>query len=87
MKTLHHSLYLLTLLCTALLFSGCDDDDNLFFTQEEVVEGDIATGRQLPLTGNAINIYTTETDVVNVQNAHGNLVAAARRLCLFAGTR
>lgn len=77
MKTLHHSLYLLTLLCTALLFSGCDDDENLFFTQDEVVESDIVTGRQLPLTGNAINIYTTETDVVNVQNAHGNLVAAS----------
>lgn len=77
MKTLHHSFCLLTLLCTALLFSACGDDENLFFTQQEVVEGDIVTGRQLPLAGNMLNIYTTETDVVNVQNAHGNLVAAS----------
>lgn len=63
-------------LCVAFAFVSCsNDEDGIRFTKDEIVEGDILTGKQVPLVGNTLQVYTTEQGSVNVQGAKGNIHA------------
>lgn len=69
--------YYLMMLC-ALTMMGCSDDDNgMYFTKDEVVEGDILTGKQTGIKENTVDVYTTEQTSVNVQGASGNISAVS----------
>src|SRR3712207_1029931 len=68
-------LFLVLLAVVGQLSVGCGDDDELRFTRDEIVEGDIQTGRQVALEANTLNVYTTEEGSVNVQGASGTVSA------------
>src|SRR3712207_3101447 len=68
-------LFLVLLAVVGQLSAGCGDDDELRFTRDEIVEGDIQTGRQVALEANTLNVYTTEEGSVNVQGASGTVSA------------
>ena len=51
---------LLLFICCTLTFVACDDEDGIYFTQDEIIQGDILTGKQIGLENNTLNIYTTE---------------------------
>lgn len=64
---------LLALVC----FSGCSDsDEGIYFTQDEVVQGDILTGKQVNI-GNSLTVYTGMGNEVYVQGGSGNLSAVS----------
>lgn len=70
----------LTLVLFALFaFTACsNEDEDIHFTKNEVVEGDILTGNQVSIPGNTISVYTTMSDAVNVQNANGVISAVSK---------
>lgn len=53
---------------------ACSEDD-IYFTQDEVIEGYILTGRQVRSEDNTLVIYTGMSDMVNVQGAKGAFTA------------
>lgn len=62
----------------ALTMVGCSDDDKgIYFTEDEVVQGDILTGKQVGIKDNTLNVYTTEQNSVNVQGASGKISATS----------
>ena len=68
---------LLLFICCTLTFAACDDEDGIYFTQDEVIQGDILTGKQIGLKNNTLNIYTTEGGGVNVQGSKGAISATS----------
>lgn len=62
------------LLC--LLSAVACNDDNIYFTQDETI-GDIITGKQNPLEGNTLVLYTGSGSTVNVQGAKGEIHATS----------
>lgn len=52
--------------------AACGEDD-IYFTQDELVEGDILTGKQVRLEDNTLVVYTGMSDLVNVRGAKGVL--------------
>lgn len=68
---------LLLFICYTLTFAACDDEDGIYFTQDEVIQGDILTGKQIGLKNNTLNIYTTEGGGVNVQGSKGAISATS----------
>ena len=55
-----------------LLFTtACNDDDNIYFTQDEII-GDINSGKQIALENNTLVVYTNNIGTsVNVQEQKG----------------
>ncbi len=76
MKQINY-LILVWLAVMGLLMVSCGDDEGLRFTKDEVVGGDVLTGRQIPLAHNELNVYTTEEGSVNVQGASGTVSAVS----------
>lgn len=74
MKQINY-LILVLLAVMGLLMVSCGDDEGLRFTKDEIVGGDVLTGRQIPLAHNTLNVYTTEEGSVNVQGASGTVSA------------
>ena len=68
---------LLLFICCTLTFAAYDDEDGIYFTQDEVIQGDILTGKQIGLKNNTLNIYTTEGGGVNVQGSKGAISATS----------
>ncbi len=70
--------YYLWMMFCALTMVGCSDDDNgIYFTKDEIVEGDIRTGKQEGIKDNTVDVYTTEQTSVNVRGASGKISAVA----------
>lgn len=61
-----------------LLFTtACNDDDNIYFTQDEII-GDINSGKQIALENNTLVVYTNNMATsVNVQGAKGKIHATS----------
>ncbi|EEC95449.1 hypothetical protein PRABACTJOHN_03175, partial [Parabacteroides johnsonii DSM 18315] len=61
-----------------LLFTtACNDDDNIYFTQDEII-GDINSGKQIALENNTLVVYTNNIGTsVNVQGAKGKIHATS----------
>lgn len=60
-------------------FIACSEDDDIIrFTENEVVQGDILTGKQVPIPDNTVNVYATMSYTINVQNAKGGIVAVSQ---------
>jgi hypothetical protein len=79
MKDLKSIIELTLVLFASFAFTACSDEDkDIHFTKNEVVQGDILTGKQVSIPGNTINVYTTMSDVVNVQNASGVISAVSK---------
>ena len=68
---------LLLFICCTLTFVACDDEDEIYFTQDEIIQGDILTGKQIGLENNTLNIYTTEGGGVNIQGSKGAISATS----------
>ena len=64
MKT--KALWGLWLLLFTLGAVACSDD-GIYFTQDEIVEGDIMTGKQVRLVDNTLVVYTGMSGSVNIQ--------------------
>lgn len=64
------------LLISLLSMVACSDD-GIYFTQDEIVQGDIITGKQIELKGNVLVVYTEEAGSVNVQGAKGQIHAVS----------
>lgn len=56
--------------CTIGL-TACDDE-GIHFTQDEIIEGDIRTGKQVPLADNTLTVYTSMSGGVNIQGGKGD---------------
>ncbi len=70
--------YLMAIVFVALLMMGCSDDEKgMYFTKDEIVQGDINTGKQVGIKDNTIDVYTTEQGYVNVQGAVGKISATS----------
>lgn len=54
--------------------AACSEDD-IIFTQDEVIEGDVLTRRQVRSEDNTLVIYTGMSDMVNVQGIKGAFTA------------
>ncbi|MCD7926016.1 MAG: Ig-like domain-containing protein [Bacteroides sp.] len=72
MKT--KALWGLWLLLFTLGAVACSDDD-IYFTQDEIVEGDIMTGKQVRLVDNTLVVYTGMSGSVNIQGGKGDCTA------------
>lgn len=72
------TIYYLVMLLFALTMMGCSDDDKgIYFTKDEVVQGDILTGKQVGIKDNTLHVYTTEQNSLNVQGASGKISATS----------
>lgn len=79
MKNLKSIIGLTLVFFASFGFTACSDEDgDIYFTQDEIIQGDIATGKQIPLPGNAISVYATMGNSVNVQNASGAISAVSK---------
>ena len=79
MKNLKSIIGLTLVLFASFAFTACsDEDEDIHFTKNEVVQGDILTGNQVSIPGNTISVFTTMSDVVNVQNASGVISAVSK---------
>lgn len=76
MKLINYCSLALLLLSISGLWACSDDNDEIYFTQDEIVEGDILTGKQLSV-GNSVTVYTNMSDYVNVQGAKGKISAVS----------
>lgn len=56
---------------------ACNDENGIYFTQDEIVEGDINTGKQIGLKENTLVVYTHGGGSVNVQGAKGEIRATS----------
>ena len=72
MKT--KALWGLWLLLFTLGAVACSDD-GIYFTQDEIVEGDIMTGKQVRLVDNTLVVYTGMSGSVNIQGGKGDCTA------------
>ena len=79
MKNLKSIIRLTLVLFASFAFTACSDEsEDIHFTKNEVIEGDILTGNQVSIPGNTISIYATMSDAVNVQNASGAISAVSK---------
>lgn len=78
----HFRIFWLGMIVSAALLSGftacSDDDDELGFTIDEVIQGDILTGKHVAVPGNTIGVYATRSYTVNVENARGEISAVSQ---------
>lgn len=68
---------LLGLLLVFLIAASSCSDDEIYFTQDEIVQGDIISGKQVELKDNRLLIYTEQGASVNVQGAKGQIHAVS----------
>lgn len=68
---------LLGLLLVFLIAASSCSDDEIYFTQDEIVQGDIISGKQVELKHNRLLIYTEQGASVNVQGAKGQIHAVS----------
>lgn len=66
---------LILIFCLPVFFTSCSDDDELYFTQDELI-GDINTGHQVNI-GNTILVYNGEGARVNIQGCKGGFTASS----------
>lgn len=71
-------IYSVSLWLALCLFAvACNDENEIYFTQDEIVQGDINTGKQIKLDGNTLIVYTEGGDYVNIQGAKGEIRATS----------
>ncbi|WP_195281981.1 pilus assembly protein N-terminal domain-containing protein [Parabacteroides johnsonii] len=72
-----HIYYASLWLILCLFAVACNDENEIYFTQDEIVQGDINTGKQIKLEGNTLIVYTEGGGYVNVQGAKGEIQATS----------
>ena len=65
---------LVILFCSISLLS-CSDDERLYFTQDEIIQGDISTGKQIEIKN--ITVYTSMSGHMYIQGGSGKISATS----------
>ncbi|MBQ8520646.1 MAG: hypothetical protein IJ456_04590 [Bacteroides sp.] len=74
MKTMKKLFGLLLMLGLIRGLTGCSNDDEIYFTQDEIVQGDIATGKEIKVK--TLEVGTTESQSVYVRGGKGDLTVS-----------
>lgn len=75
MKTFEKLSALLMLLLLPVAWGGCSDDNDIFFTEDEIIEGDILTGKEIKI--NSLEVATTKSNIANIRGGKGDYFASS----------